>query len=404
VARLPTPLRPYWPQIKAGTLLATRRVAPITSWISRAIGEQALPRSAVLSGDYAAEAGTSGRLRTVRAAESIVRGTPQGYPARHWAFTPYADFHIDECRLLELRGGHAVRDYGAILSPDGRLIFDLSPYFGVTVPREHPVYWRPCLPPPRRVHGPIAVLAARGSSSYYHFMFDVLPRIQLLRDAGALEARTRYYVSAGRPWQRELLVAYGIQLDRVIDPSVVPHVVGDLLITSLPDAKLLLPPWIVDSVRRQLQTPRQREGNAPFRYLYVGRPGGRHTRRLLNEDELLPALVAAGFQAVRPESLSVADQAKLFSEASVVVGLAGAALTNLIFCREGTRVLELIPPKFVDPVPWAVAANTPGVDFRYLIGKGKELPPGSRMWGVTADFRVDIGRALAMVRELGVAL
>lgn len=226
MARLPTPLRPYWPQVKAASLRVTRGLAPLSVRLSRGFGQRALPRDSVTAPEYASETASLGRLRVARAAESVHRSAPNGYPPEHWAFRPYVDFRVGASSVLELHGGHALRDYGAVLTPDGRLVFDLSPYFGVTVPREHPIYWRPLLPPPRRVSAPVAVLAARGATSYYHFMFDILPRLTLLRDSGALDSHTRYYVSARLPWQRELLAAWEIPLDRVIDPALAPHIVA----------------------------------------------------------------------------------------------------------------------------------------------------------------------------------
>ena len=159
MARLPTPLRPYWPQVKATSLRVTRGIAPLSARISRGFGQRALPQDSVTAPEYASETASLGRLHVVRAAESIHRSAPKGYPPGHWAFRPYIDFRVDALSVVELQGGHALRDYGAVLTPDRRLLFDLSPYFGVTVPREHPLYWRPLLPPSQSVSAPVAVLA-----------------------------------------------------------------------------------------------------------------------------------------------------------------------------------------------------------------------------------------------------
>jgi hypothetical protein len=56
-------------------------------------------------------------------------------------------------------------------------------------------------------------------------------------------------------------------------------------------------------------------------------------RALQNEDEVVAAAEALGFEICEPELLSIPDQIKLFSEAEIVVGLGGAALFNVMFCK-----------------------------------------------------------------------
>ena len=41
--------------------------------------------------------------------------------------------------------------------------------------------------------------------------------------------------------------------------------------------------------------------------------------------------------------MSIMDQIKIFSSAQIVIGPTGSALTNIIFCSEGTKVIEIIP-------------------------------------------------------------
>ena len=44
------------------------------------------------------------------------------------------------------------------------------------------------------------------------------------------------------------------------------------------------------------------------------------------------------------DGMSVSEQAQLFANAEAVVGVHGAALTNLVFAAPGTRVVEIFPP------------------------------------------------------------
>ena len=67
-------------------------------------------------------------------------------------------------------------------------------------------------------------------------------------------------------------------------------------------------------------------------------------RRLVNEPELLEALKTYSGYDVHVfdgSRATVHDAIRLFSSASAVVGVHGGALSNVVFCHEGTRVIEL---------------------------------------------------------------
>lgn len=74
--------------------------------------------------------------------------------------------------------------------------------------------------------------------------------------------------------------------------------------------------------------------------LFVSRRRAR-ARHLTNDLEVSERLGALGFTTVVLEEFSGAEQARLFRRAKVIVAQHGAALTNLLYCRPGTRVIEL---------------------------------------------------------------
>ena len=82
--------------------------------------------------------------------------------------------------------------------------------------------------------------------------------------------------------------------------------------------------------------------------LFVGRGKEGH-RPLLEVEKIWAGLQKLGFAQIEPEKMSVAEQARAFRSARVVVGAHGAALANLAFCRPGTRVVELFSPLYVNP-------------------------------------------------------
>ncbi|MGM0584060.1 MAG: glycosyltransferase family 61 protein, partial [Pseudomonadota bacterium] len=76
------------------------------------------------------------------------------------------------------------------------------------------------------------------------------------------------------------------------------------------------------------------------RRLLISR-AGQTTRRVLNEADLAARLAPLGFETVRPETYSHAEQVRLFHDAELVIAVTGAALTNLLFCPPSCTVIEL---------------------------------------------------------------
>jgi len=104
-----------------------------------------------------------------------------------------------------------------------------------------------------------------------------------------------------------------------------------------------------------------RPAEAPMR-LFVTREDA-NNRHLRNHREVARALAAQGYTAVAAGKLSQAEQRRLFAGAQEVVGIAGAAMSNLIYCQPGTRVTVLSPDTMPSVYFWDLASQL-GLDFR----------------------------------------
>ena len=74
-----------------------------------------------------------------------------------------------------------------------------------------------------------------------------------------------------------------------------------------------------------------------------------NSRNIRNRGEMIAALQPLGFTAIQPEKLSFDEQALTFAGAEIVVCEFGAALTNVLFCAPGTKVVEIIAEGQHDP-------------------------------------------------------
>lgn len=336
--------------------------------------------------DEAAIRARGGDYRPVHFAETVCRRPPRTLdPRPHWFFGMDAAQDLPSSFAAVVPEGRAVGATGAVFAPDGCMLGDLSREFG-TPAIAHPALRGP-LPPARRVEGTVVVLAAPGSRVYYHWLLDVLPRVEIARRAGfGGEGTERFLVSGGSlPFQRETLAALGIGPERVLDTAQYPHLVAErLVVPSYPGRAEHPPRWVCEFLRRAL-LPEARDA-APVR-LYVSRADAAE-RRVANEEEVEEVLRGRGFRTVVLGELPVAEQAALFASAETVAGPHGSGMANLAFCAPGTRVVEMFAPGYVNPCFWSLASQA-GLDYAYLLGEGPRAPDYVNPHASAADMAVD---------------
>jgi Glycosyltransferase 61 len=390
-------MRRLWPLAKGAYTRGTRVAAPLTGQLSRLRGGY-LPRRSVPRVDDSV-AGGGGRVWVARPEERLDRAIPAGEPARHRAFVREAREVVPRVAVGELPDGRVLGPHRAVIDRDGTMIEELSPYWGTTRWREHPIFWHPLVDEPLEVAGSLGVLATRGDHSNYHFLLDVLPRLAIM-DTPGVPVPERWYVPQQRSFQREILELAGFPPDAdVIDSDLVPHVRAEtLIVPGLPDAHLRTPSWTVDFVRERLR-PSDLE-LVPGRRIYVTRGQERHNRIVTNEEDVVERLAGRGFAVVDPGGMPMTEQIRTFAEAEWIVAPHGAALANLAFASPGASAIELFAPDYVQGCYWKLADSVEGLDYRYLIGAGRGQR-GGRMNGVMSDLTIDLAaldRALAGLR------
>ena len=281
---------------------------------------------------------------------------------------------------------------GAVLSADGASVArDVSVDFGKPF-EEHWLLGFKKIRPPVHLPGVSAVVATALGSGYAHWLLDELPRLIAL----AREGRTcdRLIVHAATPLSREALGRFQVAPE-ILEPRRYSHYQCDQLIVP----SLIGQPGCPTSRVVQLLaefTSAQREASRPGRELiYLSRANARR-RRVMNEAELEPWLTARGFVKVCTEELPWAEQIAVFRHAKVIVAPHGAGLANLVFCRPGTRVIELFNRAYVNGCYWRLS-SIQGLDYRPIV-EGGAGPLCVDLESNALDMNVDIERVAAVLR------
>lgn len=154
-----------------------------------------------------------------------------------------------------------------------------------------------------------------------------------------------------------------------------------------------LPPWL-RHFKGSFGIP---ENQKPFRKIFVSREKA-HTRKLNNSNELLLAL--KGWESVTLEDLPIREQVKVFAEASHVLATHGAGLVNALWCKEGTKIIEIQDQKMLHKKVYPLLSNSLKLRHEVFVAKTSPIitdgkkPKGVKRLNDLINFEVDIPKLI----------
>lgn len=258
------------------------------------------------------------------------------------------------------------------------------------------------LPPAEHINGNVAFLSARwGGAAYFHWMFDVITRFDLLQRAGLMETIDKFVVNAcDAVYQTETLNILGIEPEKIIESRCNLHVTADKLIVPsiFYDGCGAVSKWKCEYLKQAFLQENLLLNTNYSERIYISRQQAKY-RRIVNEEAVISFLEKFGFRTVKLETMSVAQQAACLAAAKVVVAPHGAGLTNLVFCSPGTKVIEIFSPAYVPYCYWMIS-NLCGLEHYYLIGEMFE--DGTRTLPIHKNLILDVNSLEKLMNLAGV--
>ncbi len=301
----------------------------------------------------------------------------------------------------------------AIITADNYLLADVSREYPGSLPgcqrhdaSQHRVFNLEEFPALKQIDGTVAVLSGLSGNVYFHWLVDVLPRLDILRASGIKWEEIDYFLinSLAQPFQRETLAALGIPESKIIESDRHPHIQAkQLIVPSFPGHLGWLQPQALQFLRREFLEKTPPPASSYPERIYISRGKARY-RRVINEAEVIEFLTQFGFQVIETESLSFFAQLAVFERAKIIVAPHGSGLTNIIFCRPGTQVIELVSPHYVRPYYWVISQMLE-LEHYYLTGEAFACYPIRELMyqnPLTEDIQVSLSQLSAMMKIAGI--
>ncbi len=247
------------------------------------------------------------------------------------------------------------------------------------------------LEPVRTIAATSLLMKQTWDANYGHWIVDTLPRMHHYAEHVNLK-EVRVIVNGSLSIELQQMQAAGLALFGVRDDQLLPvdwqATLAEELVYVTPSS---IPPFIKSpysiEILESLVSRLDAETIEKFKgweRIYLTR-NAYSRRRLVNEDEIVTLVEAAGYRVVVPESLTFNEQIALFSQATHVMGNMGAGFSNLAFSPYGVKVLMLATEHMAHDYFYDLACHKNG---QYLALQGTAVPPGSAS-GIGADFLID---------------
>jgi capsular polysaccharide biosynthesis protein len=270
-----------------------------------------------------------------------------------WADDPVID--SNPVHLFRLRNAYYVPTFGAVISAEGEAMKtsvaeasyrtpDLSLLPHASRVNEETVL---DVPPDIDTLDRLVVSMPWGSFwNYGHFLLDCLPTVASIAEIPELDGY-RFAFPSLSPWHRRHLQLLGVDAPVELDGPI--YRVSDVIFASSMAHNLYRPNVNYRTVRDR-QLARKRPTALSFAKIYLTRRELDDPKRIFLSDAALEKrLRALGFEIVAPERHTIDEQIDLFRNADVIVGCAGAAFANVLYCHEDATVVEITPASMVTP-------------------------------------------------------
>lgn len=296
-------------------------------------------------------------------------------------YAPYQITEMPERGVLEIENGIAATNNCTPISPDGRVISDLCWWSGQRKYRlPLPITYNE----PLKLAGKTLLLGSEWSHcNYGHWLMDSIGRLSTLQQAGRSLDEFDHFLMNDWKGMDAARVIDGIGLDRrkIVTISGNDAIECEqMTVPSFAGVSCSYLPIFAEFLRRAVKPEQWSHGDR----IYVRR-GNITGRAMPNEERMESIAKKHGFKITDPWSGNTIPD---FAGASVVVGIHSAGISNVVFCKPGTLVMEIVPNGH-QLLYYRSLSDICGLRYSVIMGKSTH-PQIGRKFGMFCKSPVDV--------------
>jgi len=208
------------------------------------------------------------------------------------------------------------------------------------------------------------IIHDRHSENYFHWTTDVLPKLIVAKERRLLENTTIILPKFKSNFQ--LKSVQRLTNNKIFFDSKRNIFVKNLIYISELHNSGCPRKNLLKKIKTYFQNqPLKKERSLK---IYISRSQSSR-RKLLNEDQLVEYLKKKNFIILNMEKLNFNDQISLCSRASIIVSVHGAGLTNLLWMKKNTNIIEIRGPEDKNLNPYFVMCKKLKINYYYYLSK-----------------------------------
>lgn len=223
-----------------------------------------------------------------------------------------------------------------------------------------------------------------GNNNYWHWLFDVLPRIGLVEKKFSLKSFNHVLVPNNQyKFQIETLKILKIY-HKSLPSKKYKHIYSDSVITTTHPWQHSnsahkdignIPKWVSVWLRKKFINYKSKKKF--FKKIYIDRSDSEldrsNNRQIVNEHEIKKILKEKKFQFIKLSEYSFKDQIAIFNDAKIIVGNHGAGFANIVFSKKKTIIIEFIDKN--TPTTFKKISKDLNLNYKFIKGKriGRDL-------------------------------
>ena len=258
---------------------------------------------------------------------------------------------------------------------------------------------------PFKVSGTVFSMLTGGGKNFnfYHWFFDVLNRVVDLKESGWYREVDYFLVPEyEQPFQKESLEFLGITQEKIISSAQYKHVYADCIIASSHPRTTTysvrsfhaLNLQRLFSLKAQLKIDSTKHYPKKF---FISRSDAPR-RKILNEEQLSQNLLKKEIYTIRISDYTFQECIYLFRNADWVITTHSAALTNIIFSQNKTKVIEIFEENAVLPYYYELAKSLQMEYVPIILESDKKIPE-SRYQIQDEDIELNIESVLQIINQ-----
>jgi len=194
----------------------------------------------------------------------------------------------------------------------------------------------------------LSLVQGASGSNYFHWMFDILPKIFICSKNISLSSVNYLYLPEINILQKKTLELINIKT-KIINSKNFRHISANKIITVdhpwykggyFSKYSMNIPCWIIFWLRKKFLNKKKKfKCN---KRIYIDRSDSKFMHsQIINNNETFKLLKRYNFKKYKIANFNFFRQIYLFWNSEFIISAHGAALTNLIFCRPRTKVIEI---------------------------------------------------------------